>query len=785
MGKDPFQDEHESSSEDDGDDESSSGEDDSSSGEDDDDSSSEGSSSSGEDDDDDDGSGSEYEDDDDDDNEDDDKRKPPTTPDQDRSDTAKRDKRPGSGRFSGAAMGLFGKRQKEHQDDDDDENDKKGRDAFHDEGDDDDDDEDDSRRRGNWDDDDDDDPEVPKKARDDTKNKRGSVTKESADYARGKWIVLAVAAILLVIGIVVVVAVVVAMKDSDDKEKESSPSPSVSAAPSLSAVPTISPAPSVSLQPSGIPTLSNAPSISAEPSLSDHPSASPTMSSAPTSEGGGIPTFPAPPTTPAPTISAAPTQSPVTNTPTATPVRPDFVVTAELFDLVVATSADNGAAVRTIGSPQQQAYVWLESDVQAARNRRLRQEEQEQQEREQEHRTTGHTNPSLATRDLLADLHPFRRLQRYSLMTLFYATNGPTEWNNKASFGDTDESECLWGFNNILVDCETQTFDWEETNPDGTTNVTSIQEEVLIKLELANNRVTGNLVAEVAQLTSLRILVIDNTANSDAGLTGGIPAEWSALINLERVKIIANQFTEPLPADLTRNWSQLQRLNLARNQLPGPLPTSLTGSNHPNLEHIIVTGNQLTGLLTGIATITTLTQLVLNDNLFEGELPPELGNLQLLKSLRLGGNRFSGNFPSFVSTLTELKADCDLSRNQFSGVIPNNAFADLTQLQQLFLHDSGFGGPLPTSLDQLTKMRRLNVASQRTTPDPPGPFRGDVPPPLCTSVSETANNAYVYVFCENPDDDPADDTTCDRTVSVCCACCTCLPPPDNPDIGPT
>ena len=390
--------------------------------------------------------------------------------------------------------------------------------------------------------------------------------------------------------------------------------------------------------------------------------------------GGGISTFPVSSTTDTPTNarpSSMPTLSPVNNIPTVTPLRPDFVVTAEFFDLVVASSTDNGAAVRTVGSPQQQAYVWLESDVQAARNRRLRQQEQEQ-----EHRYPGHTSPSLATRDLLADLHPFRYLQRYSLMTLFYATNGPTEWNNKASLGDTDESECLWDFNNILVDCETQTFDWEETNPDGTTNVTSIQEKVLIKLEVENNRVTGNLVAEVAQLTSLRILVIDNTANSDAGLTGGIPAEWSALTNLEQVKIVANQFTEPLPPDLTRNWDRLQRLNLARNQLPGPLPTSLTESNHPQLQQIIVTDNQLTGVLTGIATITTLTQLVLNDNLFEGELPPELGNLQSLRSLKLGGNRFSGNFPSFVSTLTELKADCDLSRNQFSGVIPNDAFAD-------------------------------------------------------------------------------------------------------------
>ena len=73
--------------------------------------------------------------------------------------------------------------------------------------------------------------------------------------------------------------------------------------------------------------------------------------------GVGIPTFPAPPTTDTPTStmsSSMPTLSPVNNIPTVTPLRPDFVVTAELFDLVVASSTDNGAAVRTVGSPQQQ-----------------------------------------------------------------------------------------------------------------------------------------------------------------------------------------------------------------------------------------------------------------------------------------------------------------------------------------------------------------------------------------------------------------------------------------------
>jgi hypothetical protein len=54
----------------------------------------------------------------------------------------------------------------------------------------------------------------------------------------------------------------------------------------------------------------------------------------------------------------------------------------------------------------------------------------------------------------------------------------------------------------------------------------------------------------------------------------------------------------------------------------------------------------------------------LRSNDFTGKIPPELGELHLLKSLNLQANEFTGDMPSEICTLrsgqlNDLAADCD------------------------------------------------------------------------------------------------------------------------------
>ena len=70
----------------------------------------------------------------------------------------------------------------------------------------------------------------------------------------------------------------------------------------------------------------------------------------------------------------------------------------------------------------------------------------------------------------------------------------------------------------------------------------------------------------------------------------------------------------------------------------------------------------------------------LHENAFSGEIP----NLRLLfvQNLNLGGNRFTGPFPSLSQINSDLHI-LNLSRNDLEGGIPQNAFANMTQLLQL------------------------------------------------------------------------------------------------------
>ena len=101
-----------------------------------------------------------------------------------------------------------------------------------------------------------------------------------------------------------------------------------------------------------------------------------------------------------------------------------------------------------------------------------------------------------------------------------------------------------------------------------------------------------------------------------------------------------------------------------------------------------------------------LVSLVTGANNLRGTLPPELGNLQNLRTLHLFRNEgLTGSIPPELGNLKQLQA-LGLYQNSFSGPIPPE-FGNLQQLQWLVLFDNSLSGPIPPELGNLERLQEL------------------------------------------------------------------------------
>ena len=111
----------------------------------------------------------------------------------------------------------------------------------------------------------------------------------------------------------------------------------------------------------------------------------------------------------------------------------------------------------------------------------------------------------------------------------------------------------------------------------------------VVRLELHDNQLTGEIPPELGGLPDLRDLFL-----SYNDLTGEIPPELGRLSNLTELSLSANQLTGEIPPELG-GLSNLTRLALYANQLTGEIPPELGGLS--NLTRLYLGGNQLTGCI--------------------------------------------------------------------------------------------------------------------------------------------------------------------------------------------
>ncbi|KAL0672858.1 hypothetical protein Bca4012_000839 [Brassica carinata] len=135
----------------------------------------------------------------------------------------------------------------------------------------------------------------------------------------------------------------------------------------------------------------------------------------------------------------------------------------------------------------------------------------------------------------------------------------------------------------------------------------------------------------------------------------------------------------------------------------------------------------------------------------EGEFPLGIKRCSDLTSLDLSRNNFSGVLPSNIASLIPSVTILDLSYNQFSGEIPAG-LSNVTLLNSLMLQHNQFTGQLPPKLESLQRLNQFSVADNHLT--------GPVPKfneALGLGVESFANNTELcgspMDYCVNPEEE--------------------------------
>ena len=100
-------------------------------------------------------------------------------------------------------------------------------------------------------------------------------------------------------------------------------------------------------------------------------------------------------------------------------------------------------------------------------------------------------------------------------------------------------------------------------------------------MDLGSNQLTGEIPAEIGELTNLTgLLLYDNE------LTGVIPSEIGNLTNLIYLMLSSNELLGSIPPEIG-NLANLQGLNLHSNQLSGLIPDEICnqGASSPSLSN--------------------------------------------------------------------------------------------------------------------------------------------------------------------------------------------------------
>ncbi|XP_022722220.1 LRR receptor-like serine/threonine-protein kinase GSO2 [Durio zibethinus] len=203
---------------------------------------------------------------------------------------------------------------------------------------------------------------------------------------------------------------------------------------------------------------------------------------------------------------------------------------------------------------------------------------------------------------------------------------------------------------------------------------------------------------------------------------------------LEHLFLLGNSFTGPLLLPQLPN-PNVSVIDISNNKLQGQIPTNIC-STFPNLEWLFLSKNAFEGNIPPcLSGMDTLSFLDLSDNHLSGRLPEELIMGSSLDILRLSNNNLSGKIvpmmfnttkiPDIDVSATDLSysslEDIDLSNNSFNGKLPR-WIGNVSHLKRLALSNNHFEGSIPMELCNLYELEFLELSENNLSGSIPSCF---------------------------------------------------------------
>ncbi|XP_057441396.1 receptor-like protein 7 [Lotus japonicus] len=268
--------------------------------------------------------------------------------------------------------------------------------------------------------------------------------------------------------------------------------------------------------------------------------------------------------------------------------------------------------------------------------------------------------------------------------------------------------QCLGSFHDLVV------LDLQMNNLHGSIPRNFSKRNDFETIKLNGNRLDGPLPQALAQCTKLEVLDL-----GDNNIEDSFPSWLETLQELKVLRLRSNKLRGIITCPNSKHsFPKLRILDVANNNFSGSLPASCfmnfqamknvddnrTGSLYVGSSNLYVSfgyyyNDSVMVVMKGqyrelVRILTTYTILDLSNNMFEGEVPMVIGQLNSLKGLNLSHNGINGTIPHSLSNLRNLEW-LDLSRNRLTGEIPwkmrNLHFLSLLNLSQNHLE-----GIIPT-----------------------------------------------------------------------------------------